>query len=89
MLTGSDSLLFAPALFASTLSGWFHELARGKQAHVFLYPIVIVGLLLALWFIYLVFRFLIFRPIAKSQFASNKVQLQFLMLRTPLPKRLQ
>ena len=73
MLTGSDSLLFAPALFASTLSGWFHELARGKQAHVFLYPIVIVGLLLALWFIYLVFRFLIFRPIAKSQFASKSI----------------
>ncbi len=76
MFPGSDLSFVSAALLASTLSSWFHELARGKQSHIFVYPIVIVGLLFALWFIYLVFRFLIFRPIAESQFASKSIHLK-------------
>ena len=73
MFSGGDPNFFPGVLLASSLSNWLREIARGTQSHFFLYPIVIAGLLLTLWLIYLVFRFLIFRPIAKSQFASKSV----------------
>ena len=73
MFSGGDPNFFPGVLLASSLSNWLREIARGTQSHFVLYPIVIAGLLLTLWLIYLVFRFLIFRPIAKSQFASKSV----------------
>ena len=73
MFSGGDQSFFSGVLLASSLSNALREIARGTQSHFFLYPIVIAGLLLTLWLIYLVFRFLIFRPIAKSQFASKSV----------------
>ena len=73
MFSGGDPNFFPGVVLASSLSNWLREIARGTQSHFFLYPIVIAGLLLTLWLIYLVFRFLIFRPIAKSQFASKSV----------------
>ncbi|MDG2408227.1 MAG: mechanosensitive ion channel [Pirellulales bacterium] len=73
MFSGGDPNFFPGVLLASSLSSWLREIARGTQSHFVLYPIVIAGLLLTLWLIYLVFRFLIFRPIAKSQFASKSV----------------
>jgi miniconductance mechanosensitive channel len=73
MLTGGDSSFSAGVLLASSLSSWLREMIRGSHSHVLLYLIVIAGLLLALWLIYLVCRFLIFRPIAKSQFATKSI----------------
>ena len=73
MFSGGDQSFFSGVLLASSLSNALREIARGTQSHFFIYPIVIAGLLLTLWLIYLVFRFLIFRPIAKSQFASKSI----------------
>ena len=76
MFSGGDPNFFPGVLLASSLSNGLREIARGTQSHFFLYPIVIAGLLLTLWLIYLVFRFLIFRPIAESQFASKSIHLK-------------
>ena len=73
MFSGGDQSFFSGVLLASSLSNALREIARGTQSHFFIYPIVIAGLLLTLWLIYLVFRFLVFRPIAKSQFASKSI----------------
>ena len=79
MFTGRDPSSFSDGLVASSLTNWLNQLSSGKSFHVFLYPIVIVGLILVLWLIYLVCRFLIFRPIAKSKFASKSLGLTQIM----------
>ena len=79
MFAGRDPGSFSGDLVASSLTNWLSQLSSGKHHHIFLYPIVIAGLILALWLIYLVCRFLIFRPIAKSKFASKSLRLTQIM----------
>ena len=73
MFAGDVTSFFAGGLLASSLTSWIREITRGSQSHILLYPVVIAGLLLSLWLVYLFFRFLIFRPLAKSQFASKSL----------------
>ena len=55
MFAGDVTSFLAGGLLASSLTSWIREITRGSQSHILLYPVVITGLLLSLWLVYLFF----------------------------------
>jgi miniconductance mechanosensitive channel len=66
--------------FASAITEWLNHTMGALASDTIAYPIiVIIGLMIIVCLIYLLFRFLVFRPIAKSRFASKGLRFnQFL-----------
>jgi miniconductance mechanosensitive channel len=66
--------------FASAITEWLNHTMGALTSDTIAYPIiVIIGLIIIVCLIYLFFRFLVFRPIAKSRFASKGLRFnQFL-----------
>ena len=70
---------------ASSIMAWLDQITGGLTSDAIAYPIIVViSLIIIVALIYLVCRFLIFRPIAKSRFASKRVKLNQL-LKSKLP----
>jgi len=65
---------------ASSIMDWLDQTMGGLTSDTIGYPIIVViSLIIIVWLIYLLCRFLIFRPIAKSRFASKRVRLNRLL----------
>ena len=59
---------------------WLDQTLNGVTSHKIAYPIIVViSLIIAVCLIYLLFRFLILRPIAKSKFTAKRVRLNQLL----------
>ena len=59
---------------------WLEQTISGVTSHKIAYPIIVViSLIIAVCLIYLLCRFLILRPIAKSKFTSKRVRLNQLL----------
>ncbi len=59
---------------------WLDQTLSGVTSHKIAYPIIVViSLIIAVCLIYLLFRFLILRPIAKSKFTAKNVRLNQLL----------
>lgn len=80
MTEGKDPSAALDSSGIQSLTSWLSHLIDKMSFDKIVYPLlVIVGLVLLLWIIYVICRFLIFRPIAKSQFAAKRKGLNQLL----------
>ena len=65
---------------ASSITQWLGETLGGLTSDKILYPVIVVaGLLFLFWLTYLIFKFLIFKPIARSTFAAKSARFNQLL----------